>query len=398
MDILESLKQKDTWEEFLRYKKERAHLNRGEEGAWRSFIDEKKYLDIPESGRIPLPLRQEINKTGSSKKRVIYSYPEPFNSILKGITYLLYRYDDVFCDNCYAFRRNRSAGDALKRLHQDNGDGRRWCLKVDVSDYFNSIDIEMLLDKLEFMRMGDERLYELFAEMLREKRVVLPDGREIYDDHGAMAGIPVAPFFANVYLKEVDMLFEDEMYYRYSDDILILADDQAELEDKKQRLVEELEKLKLKLNEKKLHIYAPGECVEFLGFGICGSTVDLSEATKKKLKDKIRRKARALHRWSSKKELPGDRAAKGFIRALNRKLYSADEKAFSWSRWFFPYLTTDAGLKELDEYTLEFIRYAVTGRHYKGNYRISYEEIKEWGYRSLVHEWWNHVKGEKNET
>ena len=158
MDILDKLLQADTWEEFLRYKKERAHLDRGEESVWRSFIDEKKYLELPGSEDIPLPLRQEINKSGSTKKRVVYSYPEPFNSVLKGVSYLLYEYDGEFCDSCYAFRRNRSAGDALRRFHAENAEGRLWCLKADISDYFNSIDIGMLLDLKKYRETADTLL------------------------------------------------------------------------------------------------------------------------------------------------------------------------------------------------------------------------------------------------
>ncbi len=393
MDILELLLQQDTWEDFLRYKKEHGHLDRGEEGAWRSFIDCESYKEAAKE--LPLPRRLEINKSGSSKKRVIYSYPEPFNSYLKGIAFMLYRYDELFTDSCYAFRRNRSAGDAIRRFHESNAEGQLWCLKADVSDYFNSIDIECLLTKLEFLKTDDIRLFELFEKMLKEERVMLPDGSIKSEKHGAMAGIPVAPFFANVYLSETDRMFANEEYFRYSDDILILAADKEELGRLREKLTQALAEHGLKFNEKKLHIYAPGETVEFLGFGISGTEVDLSAATKEKLKGKVRRKARALNRWCRKKELPGDRAAKGFIRALNKKLYSADEKAFSWSRWFFPYLTTDRSLKELDSYIQEFIRYSVTGRHYKANYRITYEKMKEWGYKSLVHEWWEYKKGEQ---
>ena len=36
----------------------------------------------------------------------------------------------------------------------------------------------------------------------------------------------------------------------------------------------------------------------------------------------------------------------------------------------------------------EYLRYTVTGRHYKGNYRISYEQLRQWGYTSLVHEYY----------
>ena len=43
--------------------------------------------------------------------------------------------------------------------------------------------------------------------------------------------------------------------------------------------------------------------------------------------------------------------------------------------------------KELDEYMQQYVRWCVSGRHYKGNYRISYEDMKNWGYKSLVHEY-----------
>ena len=45
-----------------------------------------------------------------------------------------------------------------------------------------------------------------------------------------------------------------------------------------------------------------------------------------------------------------------------------------------------------DEYMQEYIRYVITGRHYKGNYRITYRQLKAWGYRSLVHEYYSWKK------
>lgn len=68
------------------------------------------------------------------------------------------------------------------------------------------------------------------------------------------------------------------------------------------------------------------------------------------------------------------------------------EDDFIWSHWFFPNITTDAGLHEIDLYMQQYIRYAVTGRHYKGNYWIKYGTMKEWGYRSLVHEYYEYQK------
>ena len=56
-------------------------------------------------------------------------------------------------------------------------------------------------------------------------------------------------------------------------------------------------------------------------------------------------------------------------------------------------LTTDEGLKEMDAYLIQYIRYLYSGRHYKGNYRITYDEIKALGYRSLVKEYYKNQRG-----
>ena len=82
----------------------------------------------------------------------------------------------------------------------------------------------------------------------------------------------------------------------------------------------------------------------------------------------------------------------GFIKAMNCKFYGGNnedtQEDFTWCRWFFPNIMVDTSLMEIDKYMQEYIRYIITGRHYKGNYRITYEQMKEWGYRSLVHEYY----------
>lgn len=184
-------------------------------------------------------------------------------------------------------------------------------------------------------------------------------------------------------------------YFRYSDDILIFADSLPELQHYADILHSRIESLHLSFNPDKVHISGPGEPFEFLGFCFHNGEIDLSANTIHKMKGKIKRKADALRRWQRKKGLDSQKAAIGFIHAMNRKFYGGDNDGepddkddFTWSRWFFPFLTVDTGLKEIDAYMQQYIRYTVTGRHYKGNYRIRYDTMKEWGYRSLVHEYY----------
>lgn len=399
MELWEQLFLPETWQEFLEYKKEKQHLSYGELKELTDYIENQRYLSVlseieRQDYTLPLPLKKEINKSGVAKKRVVYSFLQDFNILLKLIAFMLYRYDDLFSENCYAFRRNYGVKDAVRRICIIGAMDRKYCLKVDISNYFNSIDVPMLLSKLEFLQNADERLYYFFEQLLTaDQAVICENGQErvIDEKRGAMAGTPISPFLANVYLMEVDRFFESEgvLYFRYSDDILIFADSLEELKERKIQLFERIEQHHLTLNPSKVHISMQGEPCEFLGFHFFNGEVDLSESTLKKIKGKIKRKAHALRRWQIKKQLPPDRAAKGFIKAMNRKFYdNGSSTEFSWSRWFFPCITCDGGLKEIDTYMQQYIRFCVTGRHYKGNYRITYEQMKQWGYRSLVHEYY----------
>lgn len=402
--IIQTATDKQAWLDFFEYKLNKQHLNRREEDELQEFIEKEAYLPLCqlwEQGGYPsqYPMKRTINKQGSRKKRVVYSFPGDEGILLKFIAFHLFRYDWYFCDNCYAFRRDFGVWEAMHRIRSTPSLGHMYCLKVDISNYFNSIDVDILLEKLSFVKDVDFALYQLFYKILKEDRV-FEDTKILFEKHGAMAGTPISPFFANVYLRDVDYYFKeaDIPYFRYSDDILIFANTMAELETYQAKLYEQIHLLGLTINPEKVRISVPGESWEFLGFCYRDGEIDLSDATLRKTKAKIKRKADALRRWSRSKELSTEKAAIGLIRAMNRKFFGSsspddadndeDSKDFTWSRWFFPNLTTDKGLKIIDNYLQEYIRYTVTGRHYKGNYRIRYEQMKEWGYRSLVHEYY----------
>ena len=391
--ILQLAEKEECWQEFLAYKKEKQNLSVGEENEVSDFILRRAYLPLCENwkqGRFPatLPLKRIVNKEGTNKKRVVYSYLGDEGIFFKFITFWLYRYDYLFFDNCYAFRRGTGVGKAIRRLREAKAE-HSYCLKVDISNYFNSINPEKLIEKLEILK-EDEKLFLLFENILSDERVT--DGETVVKEQkGAMAGTPFAPFLANVYLRDMDEWFQknDILYFRYSDDILLFADSREQLQERQQYLFEKISSEGLTLNPDKVKIYLPGDVIEFLGFSYHAGIIDLSENTIRKTQAKIRRKAEALRRWQRKKHLAKEKAAIGFIRAMNRKFFGKDrEDEFTWKRWFFPHLTTDAGLKKIDEYMQRYIRYAVTGRHYKGNYRIRYETMKKWGYRSLVNEYY----------
>ena len=82
-----------------------------------------------------------------------------------------------------------------------------------------------------------------------------------------------------------------------------------------------------------------------------------------------------------------------FIRIFNSKLFEhrADEMSdneLTWSKWYFPVINTDRSLKAIDHYAQECVRYLVSGTRGKARYRVSYEDMKALGLRSLVGEYY----------
>lgn len=392
--IISQLDDQAVWEEFLAHRLMKGRFT------WPMFSDADDY--VADEGYIPvarafkcgegpgIPERKRINKMGTGKKRTVYCYSPEATRVLKLIAYLLYRYDDRFAPNCYAFRRGVKASDAIFRIRKALRGRRMWAYKLDIHDYFNSISIPILLPKLRELFSDDPQLYGFFERMLTDGRA-LADGEVVWENRGVMAGTPTSPFLADVYLMDVDRHFADAgvVYARYSDDIILFAPDRESLEEHKAVLLGYLEEYHLEVNPEKEHLYSPDEPFEFLGFRCHGSAIDISGAVRAKMKGKIRRAARSLQRWRAAKGVDAEQAMKALIRKFNAKFFEGDDPdSLSWSRWFFPVINRTEGLKEIDLYLQQYIRYLSTGRHTRTNYRVRYKDLKALGYRSLVHEFY----------
>ena len=394
--ILTQLTRQETWEEFLAYRLMKGRFTWHEFDKADSYVEREEYLPlakrIVQGEGLGIPQKKIVNKMGTGKKRVVYSFAPEEMTILKLLAFKLYDYDEWFAPNCYAFRRGMKASDAVFDIIRAIGDKEMWAYKLDIHNYFNSISIEILLPILAEMMAEDLPLYHFFEKMLTEKSVIY-NGETILENHGVMAGTPTSPFLANVYLKAVDKYFHDAnvTYARYSDDIIIFAPDRETLEEHQRRMADFLKEYQLEINPDKERIYAPDEAYEFLGFKCHGHDIDISEATKKKMKGKIRRATKRLMRWSNKKNMEPEKAMKGLINHFNRVFFeNGDTESLTWSRWFFPVINHTDGLKEIDHYLQQNIRFLSTGKHNKTNYKTDYDKLKRLGYKSLVNEFYKY--------
>lgn len=261
---------------------------------------------------------------------------------------------------------------------------------MDIHDYFNSIDITILIPMLEEIFADDADFFHFLCHLLENENVI-SDNQIIQEQKGIMAGVPVSSFLANVYLMKLDYFFQEAgiLYARYSDDIIIFADTEEELQQHITYIEHALARLHLTFNPDKVQITSPLEMWTFLGISYQNGVIDVSPVTIQKLKGKMKRKARALYRWKNKKNASDAQVIRAYLRHFNKKLFDNPlHNELTWCRWFFPLINTDKSLKELDHYMQSCVRYLTTGRYTKANYNLRYETMCELGYRSLVHEYY----------
>ena len=390
MSLLDDVYSRDSWEKFYSYKTSLSCPKKFA-GSLRSYIDNEEYLKVPCDGSFALPKKSVISKMSTQKKRTVYTYPYVNNVWLKLLTHLLLRrYDHLFCDCLYSFRPGVTAKDAVKRLVRTPGISSMYSYKVDISNYFNSIDVSSLVPMVLEYLSDDPRLASFLCSLLEEPYVI-ERGDPVIEQKGIMAGTPQASFFANLYLKELDEWFceRDVIYARYSDDIIIFADSPEKIGEYVDVIKGFLSSRGLDVNPSKEVYTSPGEMWVFLGFCYHDGVVDIAPSSLTKIKGKMRRKTRALMRWQLRGGKTPESSAKAFIRIFNSKLFEAsDDNDLTWSKWYFPVINTTESLSVIDHYAQDCIRYLLTGKRNKGRYKVEYEDMKALGYKCLVNEYY----------
>jgi len=232
--LLDELESPEVWLRFLRYKQESGHMRQQELQALEEFVTQKRYRPvvarIREGQPFPLPKRTELSKLHSQKKRIVYTYPEDENRVLKLLTWLLLeKYDSIFADNVYSFRPRKGVRDGVCSLVYAGNVGRLWSYKVDISNYFNSVPVDRLLPVLEETLADDPQTFTFLKGLLCEP-MVLSGHTPIAEQKGIMAGTPISTFLANLYLKDMDLWFQNAgvLYARYADDIILFAPSQEQ--------------------------------------------------------------------------------------------------------------------------------------------------------------------------
>ncbi len=197
-------------------------------------------------------------------------------------------FEKLFLNNSYGYRPEKGHNKAIRRtLSEFSAKKDGWVAQLDIDNYFDTINHDILFDRLQHYIKDDEllRLIQLTVKTgVVNKKLKWNEVKE-----GVPQGAVLSPLLANFYLHPFDQFVttKTKSYVRYADDFLIITDTKEEIHELESKASEFLQKrLLLQLNKPLITEIKTG--VEFLGIVIKHNTIALSEEKKVKLADRIR--------------------------------------------------------------------------------------------------------------
>lgn len=172
--------------------------------------------------------------------------------------------DPTFSEHSYGFRPGRRAHDAVCQAQRYVQGGRRWVVDVDLEQFFDKVNHDVLMGKLA-RRMTDARVLKLIRRYLGAG--IMANGVALDRHEGTPQGGPLSPLLANVLLDEVDKELEQRghRFVRYADDCNVYVQSKRAGERVMQGLVRLYANLRLGVNASKSAVAKVWDR-SFLGF------------------------------------------------------------------------------------------------------------------------------------
>lgn len=336
------------------------------------------------------PCLTEVEKDPTGTKRKLYIFRGTDHFLLSYMSYVLFQlYDPLFSDGLWSFRLHKNRRALIGRIHEELKDsaGRPYfAFRTDIQGYARNIDQDILIRKLSALLGHDPELMDFLTRLIRRNRYQVK-GQTVDGYLSAMSGCPLADFFTNVYLMDVDAYFQEnsDFYCRLTDDILVLSRDPRKLYDLLIKLRDMARENKLALKPVKTELFAPNEPIDLLGFRFDGPHIDLSRDYLETGSRTLRMNAKKAGHQVRNGEMTAEEAARRFIAGSLWPFMpsQAGEDRF-YARQFFPVITRDDSLREIDHCIQHCARFILTGKWGRAQYRANYEKLKSLGYVSIV--------------
>lgn len=244
-------------------------------------------------------------------------------------------------------------------------------IKVDIQNFFSSINHEILVNKLK-SNIDDETILNLITKVITQSTVDVntPFKQRIkYNNkEGLPQGLSISGLLSEIYLFDLVQKYsiKDNLeFFRYVDDVLIFCK-KSDIEEITKSLKSDFEDLKLTIhdfaiNSNKSSFGNINEPFEFLGYKFEDKLISVRETSIQKMYANI---IKLFTLYKNKKYFSKEE----FITRLNLKITGCviDGKKYGWISFF----------SLINDYTLLFMLDKFVEKSCK-NFNINYEEIKK---------------------
>lgn len=174
-------------------------------------------------------------------------------------------YENIFSNNSYGFRPNRSCHLAIEKALENLNNGYEWVIDLDIEKYFDTVNHDKLISILR-ENVNDSHTLHLIRLFLRAG--IMDNGLVKASTIGMPQGGPLSPILSNIYLDKFDKELEQRglNFVRYADDSNIFVKSEMAANRVMKSVTSWLErKLFLKVSATKTKVVRPTKS-KFLGF------------------------------------------------------------------------------------------------------------------------------------
>lgn len=245
--------------------------------------------------------------------------------------------EKLFYQRSYGYRPGKSRLTAKENIQLAWRLGYRWVYESDIEDFFNSVNLQRLKERMIALYDNDAAIQGIINWMSAPVRFE----RELIErNNGLPQGSPLSPLLANLMLDDFDSDMRDAgfMLIRYADDFIVLCKDQEQAIKADLAARKSLSEHGFKLNQSKTHIKTMEQGFKYLGYLFVNDiALDIGSKTTKETKltkpaqswlinlsaktpDKIKQKdiTKLVDQWSQCKTLHcnGERDSEGTLICL----------------------------------------------------------------------------------
>jgi len=286
----------------------------------------------------------------------------------------------------YAYRTSDIGLDKCQHKIAINLRSNPYIIKKDISQYFYTINHDILLSQLSSIIKHNDPLYDLILQRVKFNYIEHDTKLLKQATIGVPFGSSIACILANIYLTDLDNKLTSLpiQYHRYADDIIILAPTQ-ELQEKASQLFDNT------INDLKLHIKPSHNITTFLTTNSI-KHLGLEFYTNGTIKlpiEKFRKINNMFKRILSNIKVDNLTIEQRIIKFVDTANYVINNRIRSAAviDYYLKHVNDERQLKELDKLIMQHIISGVLQKKFKySDYKtIAPSSLRNYGLQSLLH-------------